>query len=55
VDEVIRSIPSLREGKEHFALDGAASRYKMKPKGREVLKRLVIKKLGRDPFAGDVP
>jgi hypothetical protein len=53
VDYTIAAIPRIKEGKEHFALDGTIDHFKQARGVRKELKKRVVKKLGRDPFTND--
>jgi hypothetical protein len=59
-ESVVKSLPRLAPGKEHYALDGTLGYFKQfklgtkpKPAVRARLKKLVITKLGYDPFTSD--
>jgi hypothetical protein len=53
-DSVISSMKRFPPGKEHFALDGVVRLYKLNQWGsRRVLKKLVVEKLGSNPFTND--
>lgn len=58
VDTVLDRIPKMREGKEHFALDGTIDSFSRPTKQRSALraelKSRIIARLGYDPFTGDV-
>ena len=47
------SIPKIKPGKEHFALDGTIQFYRQKPTMRAELKKRVVVALGGDPFTND--
>jgi hypothetical protein len=49
----IHSMKHIREGKEHFALDGTLSHFDQKPSMRKELKRRTIEALGYNPFVHD--
>lgn len=54
VDIVVKNIPKMREGVEHFALDGTMQQFNQKKiKVRAELKKRVVRRLGRDPFKND--
>jgi len=54
VSQTIDSMSKIKEGKEHFALDGVSQKFGQKSsKFRSTLKNLVIKKLGKNPFTND--
>lgn len=53
VDYTIAAIHRVKEGKEHFALDGTIDHFKQAKGVRKELKKRVIKKLGKDPFTND--
>lgn len=59
VDLVTQSLPRVKEGMGHFALDGALQTYygwPLRPaakKARVKIKNLVIRRLGKDPFPND--
>lgn len=52
VDSVIQGIESFRVEKAHYALDATLNHFEQRPTLRKELKRRVIERLGRDPFAG---
>lgn len=52
-DFTINGMSQIKEGKEHFALDGTIHHFNQKPTIRKELKRHVIERLGRDPFTND--
>ena len=59
-EHAAKGLVHLREGKEHYTLDGTLQFYKQAPFGgaskpamRSRLKTLVIERLGRDPFTSD--
>lgn len=51
------SIPKMKAGMEHFAIDGTVQHYysweKPKPAIRAELKKRIIKALGKNPFTGE--
>ena len=53
VEYVLKALPKIRPGKEHYALEGTVQFYKQPPRARIKLKQLVVEKLGCDPFSGD--
>jgi len=59
VGEVIKSIPRMKPGMGHFALDGVVQRFYGWPpkpfvkKVRAKLKELVTRRVGGDPFPND--
>lgn len=53
VGNVTASIPRIKPGKEHYALDGVLQQFKQKPTLRAELKRRVIEAVGGDPFPHD--
>jgi hypothetical protein len=53
VDVTISGMGRIKEGMEHFALDGTIQHFNQKPAIRAELKRRVVAKLGRDPFTND--
>ena len=53
VEATIRSMGQIKEGKEHYALDGTLQHFNQKQNVRAELKKRVIEKLGRDPFTND--
>ena len=53
VDFTIIGMGRIKEGKEHFALDGTLQHFNQNRSIRAELKSRVIEKLGRDPFTND--
>lgn len=50
VDAVIEGIGRVKPGKEDYALDGVVANFKQSTKVRNILKNMVVKKIGHDPF-----
>lgn len=50
---VTEGILKVKPGFEHYALDGAIAHFQQKPSIRAKLKKLVVTKLGGDPFPHD--
>lgn len=51
-DFTIKRIPNMKQGKEHYALEGTLQHFKQKQSALPVLKARVVAKLGHDPFVG---
>jgi len=51
---VIDNISHVKEGMEHIALDMAMNHFVQGKLVRKKVKSIVIKKLGKNPFSGDV-
>lgn len=54
-DFTVQAISKIKPGMEHYALDGTLQHFRQAPKIRPVLKAHVQKRLGRNPFAGEIP
>lgn len=54
-DFTIEGMRHYREGKEHYAIDATLQHFQQKPRIRSQLKKLVVVKLGRDPFIDENP
>jgi GNAT superfamily N-acetyltransferase len=52
-DFTINAVPRLKEGFEHFALDGTVEHFRQGRGVRAKLKKRIVKRLGRDPFPND--
>lgn len=50
VDYTIESLGRIKPGKEEYAIDGTIQYFRQSVKIREQLKRMVVEKLGRNPF-----
>jgi hypothetical protein len=54
IDYTLVGMSHIKEGKEHYALDGCALNFNQKPKKfRDELKERVVEKLGSNPFKDD--
>jgi len=53
VDATIKGMGHLKPGFEHYALDGTLEHFNQGKPIRKQLKKLVVQRMGRDPFPND--